>query len=206
MSLESTIAALVSAANSLTTVVNGKISAINTTMAGALAQFDEWRNLKDVEGTPGVAGTIRRNIFQGQVYGTGLPYSVGSGPGFENVDLGSSENVYVHFKLPLNVNVDAQMFWFNIKGYSYGSAKIIEETVVGYCYQPQLNLINTATFGNMSPAVYKASNGDVIMRLLIPSIYYTTFRIDTMKVGDGKLYNVGDIKTKLSLSDTVVFA
>lgn len=205
MSLETTIANLVAAANNLTGVVNGKIAAINSTLAGALAQFDEWRNLKDVEGTPGKAGTIRRNIFQGQVFGTGLPYSVGSGDGFETIDLGSSDNVYVHFKLPLNVNRDAQMFWFNIKGYSYGSAKIIEETIVGYCYKPQLALINTAAFGNMSPAVYKASNGDVIMRLLIPSIYYTTFRIDTMKVGDGNLFNVGDIKTKLSLAQTVVF-
>lgn len=206
MSLETTIAALVSAANNLTGAVNGKMTAINNTLAAAVTQFDTWRNLKDVEGTPGKAGTIRRNIFQGQVFGTGLPFNVQSGDGFDTVDLGTSLNVYVHFKLPLNVNRDVQMFWFNIKGYSYGSSKIVEETIVGYCYKPQLALINTAAFGNMTPAVYKATNGDIILRLLIPSIYYTTFRIDTMQVGDGVLFNLGDIKTKLSLSDTVVFA
>jgi hypothetical protein len=52
VSLETTIASLVTAANNLTTSVNGKIGSINATMAGALSQFNEWRSLKDVEGDP----------------------------------------------------------------------------------------------------------------------------------------------------------
>ncbi|MDA3279894.1 hypothetical protein [Pseudomonas aeruginosa] len=206
MSLESTIAGLVTAANNLTNTVNGKIASINATMADALTKFDTWRNLKDVEGDPTALGTIRRNIFQGFVVGTGAPNSVGASGGFTPTDLGATANVYIHFKIPLNVNVNSEMFWFNIKGYSYGAAKIVEETIVGYCYQPTRSLLNASTFGNMAPSIYVDTNGNIVMRILVPNIYYTTIRIDTMRVGNGRLFNVGDITSKLSLSETVVFA
>ncbi|MGN8276863.1 hypothetical protein ACLEJQ_00355 [Pseudomonas sp. SMV71] len=205
MSLETTIASLVTAANNLTTVVNGKIGSINTTMATALAQFNEWRSLKDVEGDPTALGTIRRNVLQGHVNGTGGTYGSSAQGDFTSTELGSSTNVYMHFKVPLNVNANSEMFWFNIKGYSYGTAKIIEETLVGYCYQPSRVLQSVSTFGNMTPAVYVDTSGNIVMRILIPNIYYTTIRIDTMRVGNGRLFNLGDLKTKLSLSDTVVF-
>nr|WP_225248478.1 hypothetical protein [Pseudomonas tehranensis] len=204
--METTIASLVTAANNLTSVVNGKIGSINTTMATALAQFNEWRSLKDVEGDPAALGTIRRNVLQGHVYGTGKPHgSIAQGE-FVSTDLGASTNVYMHFMVPLNINVNSEMFWFNIKGYSYGTAKIIDETLVGYCYQPTRSLLNVSTFGNMTPAVYVDTNGNIVMRILIPSIYYTTVRIDTMRVGNGRLFSLGDLKTKLSLADTVVFS
>ncbi|MCJ8204087.1 hypothetical protein [Pseudomonas sp. RGM2987] len=206
MSLETSIASLVTAANNLTTVVNGKIGAINLTMAAAVAQFNEWRSLKDVEGDPAALGTIRRNVLQGHVYGTGGPYGSTAQGDFMSTELGSSTNVYMHFKVPLNVNANSEMFWFNIKGYSYGTAKIIEETLVGYCYQPSRVLQNVSTFGNMTPAVYVDTSGNIVMRILIPNIYYTTVRVDTMRVGNGRLFNLGDLKTKLSLSDTVVFS
>lgn len=206
MSLETTIASLVTASNNLTAAVNGKVGSINSTMAGALAQFNEWRNLKDVEGDPTALGTIRRNIFQGHVYGSGGIWSTAAQGDFVSTDLGGSENVYIHFKVPLNVNANSEMFWFNIKGYSYGTAKIIDETLVGYCYQPTRRLQNVSTFGNMTPAIYVDASGNVVMRVLVPNIYYTTIRIDTMRVGNGRLFALGDLKPKLSLSDTVVFS
>ncbi|AZF09440.1 hypothetical protein C4J93_1226 [Pseudomonas sp. R2-37-08W] len=206
MSLESTITSLVTAANNLTAAVNGKIGSINATMAGALAQFNEWRGLKDVEGDPNYPGTIRSTIFQGHVYGTGGVYEALAIGDFKPADLGASANVYMHFQIPLNINVNSEMFWFNIKGYSYGTAKIIDETLVGYCYQPNRTLHNVSTFGNMTPAVYVDANGNIVMRVLIPNIYYTTIRIDTMRVGNGRLFNLGDLKTKVSLADTVIFS
>ncbi|AXP01677.1 hypothetical protein SAMN04488697_11516 [Pseudomonas sp. 43mfcvi1.1] len=206
MSLETTIASLVTAANNLTTVVNGKIGSINTTMATALDQFNEWRSLKDVEGDPAALGTIRRNLLQGFISGTGGAQGVGAQGDFTATDLGTTANVYVHFKVPLNINVNSEMFWFNIKGYSYGTAKIIEETLVGYCYQPTRTLQNVSTFGNMTPACYVDTNGNIVMRILVPSIYYTTIRIDTMRVGNGRLFKLGDLKTKLSLAETVAFS
>ncbi|MFJ7285800.1 hypothetical protein [Pseudomonas sp. NPDC099000] len=206
MSLETTVASLVTAANNLTSVVNGKIGSINSAMTTALSQFNEWRNLKDVEGDPAALGTIRRNLLQGFVTGTGGVQTVGAQGDFVSTDLGVSLNVYMHFRIPLNINVHSEMFWFNIKGYSYGTAKIIEETLVGYCYQPTRTLQNVSTFGNMTPAVYADANGNIIMRILIPNIYYTTVRIDTMRVGNGRLFNLGDLKTKLSLAETVAFS
>ncbi|WP_321150232.1 hypothetical protein [Aeromonas jandaei] len=208
MSLEAQIAALVQASNNLTSAVNGKIGEIDKEMNAALAQFEEWRNLKDVIGNPVGFGTMRMNILQGHIYGTGGSQgsSVSDEGSFQATDLGSSANVYIHFKIPLNVNIHNEMFWFNIKGYSFGTAKIIDETIVGYCYSPQRDVINKSSFGNMTPDVYKDSNGNVVLRLLIPNIYYTTVRVDTMRVGNGRLFNLGDLKTKLSLSQTVVFS
>nr|WP_178115145.1 hypothetical protein [Pseudomonas sp. SWRI 103] len=187
-------------------MVNGKIGSINATMASALVQFNEWRGLKDVEGDPNYPGTIRKNIFQGHVYGTGGVFEAQAIGDFKPTDLGASADVYMHFQIPLNINVNSEMFWFNIKGYSYGAAKIIDETLVGYCYQPTRTLHNVSTFGNMTPAVYVDVNGNVVMRILIPSIYYTTIRIDTMRVGNGRLFNLGDLKNKVSLADTVIFS
>lgn len=212
MSLETTITSLVTAANNLTTAVNGKIGGINTAMAGALAQFNEWRSLKDVEGDPAALGTIRRNLFQGHVYttggidGSGNPITPAAQGGFVSQDLGANANVYMHFQVPLNININSEMFWFNIKGYSYGTAKIIDETLVGYCYQPTRSLHSVSTFGNMAPAVYTDTNGNVVMRILVPAIYFTTVRIDTMRVGNGRLFADGDLKAKLSLTETVVFS
>ncbi len=212
MSIETAITSLVTAANNLTSTVSGKIGSINATMAGALTQFNEWRALKDVEGDPAALGTIRRNLFQGHVYttggvdGAGKPIRADALGGFVSTDLGDMANVYMHFQVPLNINVNSEMFWFNIKGYSYGTAKIIDETLVGYCYQPTRSLYSVSTFGNMSPAVYTDGNGNIVMRILIPAIYFTTVRIDTMRVGNGRLFGQGDLKAKLSLSETVVFA
>lgn len=207
MSLETQIAALVTAANNLTAAVNGKIGAIDARMDTAEAEFDEWRNQKDLEGSPTGFGTIRRNIMQGHIYATGDPATgapLSSGD-FPTTDLGTNSLVYVHLKTPLNINLHSEMFWFNIKGYNYGGAKIVEETIVGYCYKPSLSLQNKGAFGNLTPDSYVDASGNVILRILVPNIYYTTLRVDTMRVGNGRLFNVGDLTAKLSLAETVNF-
>ncbi|EPB5741432.1 hypothetical protein ACRQNN_006085 [Pseudomonas aeruginosa] len=208
MSIETQIAALVTAANNLTAAVDSKIGAIDTRMDTAEAEFELWRNEKDLEGDPGLDGTIRRNIAQGYISSTGGTHTMQGATGiFTAVDLGSSVSVYIHIKLPLNINLHDRMFWINIKGYSYGSAKIIDETLVGYCYASGHQLTNKSAFGNMTPDLYVDSNGNVVARLLVPNIYVTTIRVDCMKVGGafGVLFDVGQLVAKLSLSDTVVF-
>lgn len=208
MSLESAIAGLVAACNILTTSVNGKIGAINATMASALEQFNEWRNQKDLEGTVNGYGTIRRNILQGFIDSTMKDEHGNLYPAYgdlKGVDLGSNLNVYLHILTPLNINVNTEMFWFNIKGYNYGGASIVEETIVGYSYAPIRQLQNKACFGNFTPDVYTDISGNVVLRLKFPTIYYTTLRIDTMKVGNGRLFNVGDLYPVFSLSEKVNF-
>ncbi|KPA92732.1 hypothetical protein ACMGT0_07720 [Pseudomonas sp. RHF3.3-3] len=205
MGIEQKIGELVSAADGLTKVVDGKIAQIDARMDVARAEFDDFRNRKDMVGAPGVQGTLLMNIFQGGVWGTGGAVGKGVSGGFSQVDLGSSVNVYMHFRLPFNINKHDQMFWYNIRGYSYGGAAIVDETIVGYCYSPQRAVINQAVFGNMSPAIYTDSLGNVVIRLKFPNIYVTTVRIDTMQVGVGGMTPVGSLQAKLSLTEKVEF-
>ncbi|EMW3876290.1 phage tail protein [Pseudomonas aeruginosa] len=61
MSLETQIAALVSAANTLTAAVNGKIAEINTRVNQSFADFTSWKNTvqaKDINGRPQYKQTI----------------------------------------------------------------------------------------------------------------------------------------------------
>lgn len=204
MSLETQVTELVSSANALTGAINGKVGEIDQRMTVAQADFDEWRQKKDVIGDPNGYGTMRMNILQGLVVQTraGAPLSYGDLPA---VDLGVESNVYIHFKTPLNVNKHNEMFWFNIRGYSFGTAKIIDETITGYCYVATRSLTSQSSFGNFTPESYVDSAGNVILRILAPNIYYSTVRVDTMRVGNGRLFALGDLDVRMSLAATVEF-
>lgn len=209
MSLDQQVASLVKASNDLTGAVDGKIGQIDRRMAEAESRFDAWRQIKDVVGDPGGYGTMRMSVFQGFIHDTGGATGqggAGAGDFYGKIDsLGTNSKVYVHFRTPLNINKNNEMFWFNLRGYGYGSASIIDEIFVGYCYENNLKLTNEAAFGNRSPAVYVDTNGNVLLRILLPSSYYATMRMDTMRVGNGRLYAPGDFDVKVSLADTVVF-
>ena len=205
MSTETQIASLVQASNNLTSAVTGKIGAIDARMDQARAEFDQFRALKDVVGEVGQPGTLLMSVFQGLIWGTGAPYDVGATGGLVATDLGSSLNVYAHFKLPFSINTDDQMFWLNIRGYSYGSSLVLDETFAGYVYSPQRAVINQSCFGTFEPAMYADAAGNAVCRVKIPNVYVTSLRIDTMQVGRYRPIKLGDIKSKLSLSPTVVF-
>lgn len=201
------IGALIQSVNDMTSTVAGKMTHIDERMTEAESEFDAWRNLKDVIGAPDGQGTMRMNIFQGIIIGAGGEYPVaGSGDFTGKIDaLGSSSNVYVHFKTPMNINTSDEMFWFNIRGYCYGASAVIDETIVGYAYYPQRNIINKASFGGVLPDSYKDTAGNVILRIKLPVAYYTTLRIDTMRVGTSTLFEVGCLDVKVSLTETVDF-
>ncbi|KMT57501.1 hypothetical protein [Pseudomonas fildesensis] len=205
MSTETQIANLVQASNNLTNAVTGKIGAIDARMDQARAEFDHFRALKDVVGEAGEPGTLLMSVFQGLIWGTGAPYDVGATGGMVATDLGSSMNVYVHFKLPFSINSDDQMFWLNIRGYSYGSSLVLDETFAGYVYAPQRAVINQSCFGKFEPTIYADTAGNAVCRIKISNVYVTSLRIDTMQVGRYRSIKLGDIKSKLSLSPTVVF-
>jgi len=204
MSVEQQLANAVQATNNLTAAVNNKIGQIDQRMDVAEQEFDAWRQLKDVIGDPNGYGTMRMNILQGLVRQTRAGGASSSGD-LPSTDLGTEANVYMHFKTPLNINNDNEMFWFNIRGYSFGTAQIIDETITGYCYSVVRDITNKAAFGNFTPSCYADSAGNVILRILLPNIYYSTVRIDSMRVGNGRLFAVGDLQAKLSLSDVVEF-
>lgn len=171
-------------------------------------QLEQLVLTKDLVGDPLRSGCLRKMIHQGHVYGTGGPAGVGSKGEYPRVDLGTTESVYVHYRLPLNINRDVCMFWFRILGYCYGAAKPLKETFVGYCYSEQTALKAVHTQGNFSPAVYVDASGNVVLRLFFPYIYYTTFSMDTMTVGIEnwmRLFGKDDIEVRLSLVATLNF-
>jgi len=205
---EERIGELVTASNQLTSAVENKIGEIDQKMSDAHDDFELWLSHKDVEGELLEHGTVRTAIFQGYAYHT--DETITTPAGYNDFAgkvpaLGTAELVYLHFKVPLNVNENSEMFWFNIQGYSYGSAAIINEIIVGYCHNLTKNIISKSNFGTHSPNSYLDSSGNVILRILVPNIYYTTIKIDTMHVGNGRLFNKGDLDVKLSLIDTVEF-
>lgn len=195
---------LVESNRRMTEVFENKSNEIDQRVEQAEAKFEKWRNEKDVIGDPLGYGTMRMNILQGLVSQTRANAAISYGD-FPRTDLGTETNVYMHFKTPLNINQHSEMFWFNIRGYSFGSAKIIDETITGYCYAANRVIMNKSAFGNFTPDSYADSAGNVILRILMPSIYYSTVRIDSMRVGNGRLFGVGDLTAKLSLSDVVEF-
>jgi len=206
MSLETEKAALVQAVDALTDAIVGKSNDFKEQLDGHEQALQEAVETRNIDGATEYQGAIRRAIFQGFTAGVEHAARYRSGDFPEPPALGSNDNVYVHFKTPLNVNRDSHMFWFHMTGYSFGSSKIIDETLVGYCYAVQQALISSNGFGNLSPTVYVDPNGNVVLRLLFPSIYYTTIHIDTMQVGDGPLFQHGDLEVQYSYSATVTFA
>ncbi|MCX4026628.1 hypothetical protein H0A36_00490 [Endozoicomonas sp. SM1973] len=205
MALEQDISRLVEASNKLTSIVDGKISQIDQLLQDAESKFDTWREQRDILGDINKHGVFKSNIFQGHIYSTHDANYISSAGDLPIEDLGTTDNVYVHFKTPLNINKHSEMFWFNIRGYSYGSASIINETIAGYCYKTNLDLISMDNHGNMSPEAYKDSKGNVVLRIFLPNCYYTTISIDTMRVGNGRLFENGDLIAKLSLAKNINF-
>ncbi len=208
MSIDSALGDAVEAVNKVTTVVETKMTSINNTLAAALANFDLWRSEKDVIGLKNIHGSVRNAIFQGVVYETDEKISqpFGSGGFTGKVPaLNTRGQVYLHFKTPMNVNNDSNMYHFSIQGYSYGNATVINEIIVGYCFKDSKSIINKSSFGSLSPDSYADGSGNVILRVLIPNSYYTTIKIDTMYVGNGRLFDTGDLDVKLSLASTVEF-
>lgn len=164
--------------------------------------------LQSIEGDPTRPGCVRRGIFQGIIYATGGAPGLGAAGDFPRIDLGNTNNVYLHFKLPLKITTNNRMFHLRFRGYCYGSAKIIDETVVGYCKASAGRTEGIATKGNFSPTVYVDSNNNVIVRMFFSSIYYSTMSIDSMMVSTGAesaMFNRGDLVARMSLASTVTF-
>lgn len=208
MSLTQDIANVVQAAENMTATVTGKMGEIDQRMDVAETEFDVWRSEKDMMGDAALQGAMRMNIFQGNLHGTsqvtGGPSGTGGFAG-KVEDIGSNTNVYLHFKTPLSLNNNNEMFWFNVRGYCYGAAKLIDEVIAGYCYKNGNALTSKANSGSLSPDSYTDLAGNLILRILVPNTYYNTVRVDTMRVGNGRLFNTGDLDVKVSLADTVEF-
>lgn len=200
-------AALLQSIDRFSTAIQEKTDQLESGIATQELNATQLLELREVDGIPYNIGTARKAIFQGFVGNT-----TGGGEVIESQgdfgaipNLGTNANVYLHLKVPVNINVDSEMLWFHLTGYAFGSAKMIDETIVGYSYAVSKTLLNNNAAGNFSPTLYTDASGNVVIRLLFPSIYYTTLKIDTMRVGNGRLFNKGDLVARLSLSANVNF-
>lgn len=188
----------------LDAIQGGKIAEVEIQFSSALQEFENWKSEAGITGDKDTQGAISLNIAQGHVADT-LTAQYSATGDFTPTDLGSRANVYLHFKTPLNVNENNEMFWFNIKGYSFGSASAINETIAGYCYSANQNISNKVAVGTFNPDSYTDTAGNVILRIKIPDIYYTTIKVDSMKVGNGRLFKLGDLTAEMSLLSELEF-
>lgn len=113
----------------------------------------------------------------------------------------NSANIF-HIQLPYKVNKNTAMYHLKASGYAFNSSDIIDVTWVGYCYAPNANIINTRTGVLNSTAItagqYVGTDSNVYLWFKVPNIYYSTFKIDAMRVGNGTLLTEGDLKLFVS--------
>ncbi len=160
-------------------------NSLDTRVLAAEAKFDAWRQDRDVIGTHDAHGTWRYSIFQGLLYSTGGVEGLGA-IGYQDfasgdIEAGRSNDIYLHFRTPMNVAATGGMFHFHIRGYAYGAVTILDEHFVGFCYPA--GLIQTNFSGNMNPHAYRGSDDSIYLRVFFPTTYQVTLCIDTQKVG-----------------------
>lgn len=163
---------------------------------------------KDIIGNDNVHGTIYRNIFNGFIRTVNTqesgPYVSGDFP-VVDTPFADNQDIYLHFRIPYNINVDSKMFWLKIRGYCFGGSQIIDTTAVGYSYADTKQLLNTQVSSVQTAELYADTNGNIVLSILFPSIYYVTLEVDSMMVGNGTPIKRGMLQVKYSKSNRVVF-
>ena len=169
------------ASQALAQEVAGKMGDIDAKVTEAKQKYDDYMADSEVIGD-GSSGSRRLNVFT-----TFIMVGQDLVPDSEKPDDWSPTiaGLYLHFKIGLNTTVDVSMFHYRICGYAYGQASFIDETLVGYCYKPDNRLHQVNTDGVLEPAVYRAHNGDVYLRVKAANLYFWTFYIDAMHATGG---------------------
>ena len=162
---------------------------------------------KDIIGSDGVPGTIYRNVFKGFIKTVTTAESGPSSTGDFPIPPTFTDDVdiYLHFRIPYNINADSKMFWVQVKGYSFGNQQIINTTAVGYSYAVQTALLSTQVVSTQPGELYTDTNGNVVLSIKFSRMYYLTLEIDTMLVGNSTAIKRGMLQVKYSKSNRVVF-
>lgn len=107
-----------------------------------------------------------------------------------------------HIKLPYKTDTNSAMFHIKASGYAYHSGDIIDITWVGYCYKAGNSLINHKTFVNAAASItagqYVGSDKSIYLWFKLSSIYFSSFKLDSMRVGNGTMLKQGDVEIILS--------
>ncbi len=143
-----------------------------------------------------------RRIFQGWTYHYGGGnYRGGTGhlaPDKVIYNAGASR---MHFRLPIKTG-EYKMYHLHFKGHCYGANKVLDVQAVGYQYGARFHS-HSEISPNMTATAYLSKDSYVYVRIDIPSTYYLTLVIDAMQVGNGPLFNVGDIVAVIDTADQV---
>lgn len=117
----------------------------------------------------------------------------------------STTNIF-HLKLPYRTDTDNKMFYFHATGYNYSSGEIIDIIWAGYCHKDSssevgklknINVqVNRSTI--ITAGVYAGSDKHVYLWFKVPNTYYTSLRLDTMRVGNGTLIGANTVSLILS--------
>ncbi len=154
--------------------------------------------------TPGSELDVDGVVIEGKktsMFGNSSGYgSCAVSHGIASFFTNTTDNNYIHIKLPYKVDTDAKMYRIHVTGYRYRSGKVIDLTWVGYCYYPSNALIETATVNAGSPEFtmtqYVGSDNHIYLRFrgTTGSNYYESFRVDSMHVGNGTVLKEGDVE------------
>ncbi|MGH1384931.1 hypothetical protein [Kordia sp.] len=110
-----------------------------------------------------------------------------------------------HIKLPYRTDTDNKMFYLKASGYAYQSSEIIDIVWVGYCYQSGSTgnkLLRTQTDVSRSSSItagqYEGSDKHIYLWLKVGNTNHTTFKVDSMRVGNGTLLEDGALQVIVS--------
>ena len=106
-----------------------------------------------------------------------------------------------HLKMPYKTNTHYAMYHIKVTGYAYGSGandRVIDITYVGYSYPPTSGaIVNPQTFitgsTNITAGQYIGTDGFIYLWFKTPRVYYNSFGVTSMYVGNGKILHKGDI-------------
>lgn len=150
----------------------------------------------------GAVGTVIEGDSNGELGAGARSFGIKS---FFTMDSGN--NTYLHIKTSLSPAANDSVFSFSVSGYAYAEAKIVDCKFVGYCNKTSGSILSTEVIGThlppSLPSLYLSSDGFVTMRLFFLDIYYLTLVLDSMKVGNGRLFDSSDIEIIKSTEEAI---
>lgn len=119
----------------------------------------------------------------------------------------SSSALYIHIRTPFRPAVHTNMYHFKVEGYSYGDSRDIDLTFVGYSYAVNPTVIQSPMSrdpqGFFAPTQYIGSDGHIYLRFKPGNVYYCSFRVDSMYVGNGRIVYPGELVVTESSAATL---
>jgi hypothetical protein len=143
-------------------------------------------------------GIVSQNVARGWYYG----------------EEGRTTPTYVHILLPADfTNTDNQMFLLEIKGYNFGasgSATLLLNLMIGGYVTPASNggpIRSVAVWsaqGDFAPTAYYSNTYNRgIARFYLSRPYYTSYAVNSMCVGNGRIIKPGELQIIYSSSATL---